>query len=228
MANVSHELRTPLNVILGYAQILRMSAGLDERQRRGIEAIHASGEYLLRLVSDVLDLARTEAGKTQLTPAAVHLHTLLHFVSHQMQLRAEQKGLTLACETESDLPAVVVVDEKRLTQVLLNLLGNAVKFTDQGRVTLRASAQPGDGLMVQLRFEVSDTGPGIPAWAAERIFKPFEQAGPQCRRAEGTGLGLAISRSIVGLMGGELRVHSMMGLGSRFWFDLQVRRADCR
>jgi len=221
LANMSHELRTPLNAVLGYAQLLKMAGGLDARQQRGVEAIHESGEHLLRLINDVLDLARIEAGKMQLMPAPASLSTILRFVSHVIGVRAEQKGLGFESETAADLPPAVMVDEKRLSQVLLNLLGNAVKFTAQGKVVLRARVLGSEASgAARLRFEVEDTGPGIAGDDIETIFQPFEQAGPAHQRAAGVGLGLAISRRIVHLMGSDIRVESEPGVGSRFWFDL--------
>ena len=221
LANMSHELRTPLNAILGYAQILDMAGGLDARQARGIVAIHESGQHLLRLINDILDLARVEAGKIDLLAVPTSMRGLLDFISGVIRVRAEDKGLLYSCEADDGLPATVMVDEKRLSQVLLNLLGNAVKFTNRGHVNLSVRALSIDGDAV-MRFAVEDSGAGIDAGDLDTIFKPFEQVGGVQQRAGGTGLGLAISRRLVQLMGSDIGVESQVGTGSRFWFDLQL------
>jgi signal transduction histidine kinase len=222
LASMSHELRTPLNAVLGYAQILKMSEGLDARQLRGLDAIHEGGEHLLRLINDILDLARIEAGKLQLMPSPASLAGVLRFVSHVIQVRVDPQHVAFRCEKEGELPAAVMVDEKRLSQVLLNLLGNAVKFTARGSVTLTVLSLPDSGGHARLRFTVEDTGSGIAPEDLETIFQPFEQVGPMKQRAGGAGLGLAISRRIVQMMGSDIRVHSEPGAGSRFWFDLRL------
>ncbi|NRF68463.1 response regulator [Aquincola sp. S2] len=222
LASMSHELRTPLNAILGYAQILQMDEALDARQHRAVDAVRDSGEHLLHLIDDILDLARIEAGRLQLVPAPASLSLNLHFVTDAIRVRAEPKGLAFSCEMD-ELPAMVMVDEKRLSQVLLNLLGNAVKFTARGEVRLRVQALPTDDAdTVTVRFSVEDTGPGISPEDAQRLFRAFEQAGPTSQQAGGTGLGLAISKRIVEAMGGDLLLESALGKGSRFWFDLQL------
>jgi signal transduction histidine kinase/Na+/proline symporter/DNA-binding NarL/FixJ family response regulator len=222
LANMSHELRTPLNAILGYAQILQLSEGLTERQRTGFATIQASGEHLLTLIVDILDLAKIEAGKAELHPAAVELGAFLAAIDDIIRVRAEQKQLRFDCEVEPGLPQVIAVDEQRLRQVLLNLLGNAVKFTDAGRVVL-AVRQTGRELgHAQLRFEVRDTGPGITPGQRERLFQPFEQGGDSQHRQGGTGLGLAISREWMRVMGSDIEVESRPGAGSVFWFELSV------
>ena len=230
LAQMSHELRTPLNAIIGYAQLLkRERLPLNERQAAGLATIHESGQHLLTLINDILDLARVEAGKMDLHPAAVHLGAFLRVVVDIMRVKAEEKGLSFHYEPAADLPEAVMIDETRLRQVLLNLLGNAVKFTDRGSVSLRVSTAPpdpndGDGAM-RLRFEVADSGIGMSAQQRERLFQPFEQVGDARRRAAGTGLGLAISQQLVRLMGGTIRVDSAPGKGSTFSFELAVRAA---
>jgi signal transduction histidine kinase len=224
LANMSHELRTPLNAILGYSQILQMSGTADAAQRRGLAAIQEGGEHLLRLINDILDLARIEAGKMQLMPAAASVSAIVSFVSGVVGMKASEKRLPFECRAADDLPAVVV-DEKRLAQVLINLLGNAVKFTACGSVRLCVEPVAGDDdEHACLRFSVEDTGPGIEQADLAMIFEPFEQGGSAAQRAGGAGLGLAISRRIVGLMGGDIRVESAPGAGSRFWFDLRLPR----
>jgi PAS domain S-box-containing protein len=218
LANMSHELRSPLNGILGYAQILERDPALDERQRAGVDVIRKSGEHLLTLINDILDLARIEAGKVTLYPVDVALVRFLRTVIEIVNVKAAQKGLELVCEQPADLPQTVRTDEKRLRQVLLNLLTNAVKFTDQGRITLRVRFVPPP----RLAFEVRDTGIGIAAHEREIIFAPFEQAGDVRRREAGTGLGLTISRQYVRLMGGDIEVESEPGRGSVFRFEVDA------
>jgi signal transduction histidine kinase/ActR/RegA family two-component response regulator len=226
LASMSHELRTPLNAILGYTQILKRDKSLTPPQQTGISTIQQGGHHLLALINDVLDLSRVEAGKMEFHPKPVRLGELLTVVADIMRVRAEQKHLHFELELVGGLPLAISVDETRLRQVLLNLLGNALKFTDRGSVRLRVTPLPraeGDALdLARLRFEVLDTGIGIAADHAELIFRPFEQVGDASRRAGGTGLGLAISRQLVQLMGGELNVDSSSGKGSRFWFDVPM------
>ncbi|AJY39894.1 amino acid permease [Burkholderia humptydooensis] len=222
LANMSHELRTPLNAILGYAQWFRRDAAAGERQVRAASIIKQSGEHLLMLITDILDLAKIEAGKLDLCPGPAGLDGVLSSVMDIIRVKSEEKGLACVLDAASDLPPSVWIDDKRLRQVLLNLLGNAVKFTSRGRVELRVSLlQPADEL-ARVRFEVRDTGVGIAHDRLTSIFDPFEQAGEAQSRAGGTGLGLSISRQLVRLMGGEIEVESEPGAGSRFWFDLEL------
>ncbi len=226
LARMSHELRTPLNAVLGYTQILKMDGNLTGRQRAGLDHIQTSGEHLLTLIVDILDLSRIEAGKTELLVAPTVLRPLLQGVGDIVRLKAEEKGLAFNVLAHPELPASVMADEKRLRQVLINLLGNAVKFTDRGHVTLSVTPEPGTtGGSTRVRFEVSDSGVGIEPAALRRLFQPFEQAGEAHHRAAGTGLGLAISRQLVELMGGEIHVHTRHGEGSRFWFVLDFPEA---
>lgn len=227
LANMSHELRTPLNAILGFAYILKQRTNHTGIQTDGLNIIQRSGEHLLTLINDVLDLAKIEAGKLEINPAPLPLHTFLREIADIIRARAEAKNLTLTYEPLSPLPDVVLADETRLRQVLINLLGNAVKFTEQGHVTLTVEVLPPEaeeervekGTATRLRFQVEDTGVGIDPEQLEQVFQPFEQAGEANKRAEGTGLGLAISRQIVQLMGSRLQVKSLLGQGSTFWFD---------
>ena len=226
LANMSHELRTPLNAILGYADILKRNPEIGSSARAGLDIIQHSGEHLLTLINDILDLARIEAGKLEIHSAPFNLTGFLRQIMGIIQARAEIKNLSLSFETPSPLPVVIVADETRLRQVLLNLLGNAVKFNDEGSVSLTVRALPQTPGMVAnmacLRFQVEDSGIGIAADQLERIFQPFEQTGEILRQEEGTGLGLAISRQIVQQMGGQLQVNSELGRGSTFWFDLTL------
>jgi len=224
LANMSHELRTPLNGILGYAEILNRDPGLTTRQKDGLGIIYNSGQHLLTLINDVLDLAKVEANRLELIPAPLNLPAFLADVAALMNMAAQQGGLHFIYQADPDLPVLVNADEKRLRQVLLNLLGNAVKFTERGSIILRVNNKQGSrGAEEQrgnatplppchpaplLRFEVADTGPGIPADQHEKIFQPFEQVGDSQQRGQGTGLGLVISQRLVELMGGRIRVES--------------------
>jgi signal transduction histidine kinase len=222
LANMSHELRTPLNAVLGYAQLLTMDGGLSPRQERGLNTIHESGEHLLALINDILDLARIEAGRTELNPMALPLPGFLQAALELMLVKADEKQLALVFEAGPGLPRYVLADERRLRQVLLNLLGNAIKFTERGTVTLRASAEPQGLSRVLLGVEVEDTGVGMHPDDLERIFRPFEQVGDAGNRSGGTGLGLAITRALVNDMGGRIQVHSELGRGSRFRVELPL------
>jgi signal transduction histidine kinase/DNA-binding NarL/FixJ family response regulator len=221
LANMSHELRTPLNGILGYAQILKKSTNLTAQQRNGLEIIHHSGEHLLTLINDVLDLSKIEARKMELHPHDFHFSTFLENLVQMFKVRVRQ-DIAFIYQPIAPLPTFVRADEKRLRQVLLNLLGNAIKFTEQGHVTFRVSVADHDWPSGQpkLRFEVEDTGVGISAAQLDTIFQPFQQAGDNRRQVEGTGLGLTITRQLVQLMGSEIQVKSQLGQGSTFWFDV--------
>jgi len=221
LANMSHELRTPLNAILGYAQLLQR-AQLEDKQMKAVRVINHSGNHLLSLITDILDLSKIEAGKMDLYNLPLDLRAAIDAVHEMVRFPAEQKALTLSVVVADGVPQAIKADEKRLRQILLNLLGNAVKFTASGRVALVVSlleAAKGNAL---LRFEVQDSGSGLSPEDIERIFRPFEQAGSIERREAGTGLGLAISRQLVRLMNSEIHVQSRVGHGSSFWFDIRV------
>jgi PAS domain S-box-containing protein len=222
LSNMSHELRTPLNGILGYAQILKRERELKPDQRTGLTIIEQSGNHLLDLINDILDLSKIEAHKMELCPTEFNLADFLEGVAGMMRIQAEAKDIACAYTVTGDLPRRIRADAKRLRQVLVNLLGNAVKFTQRGSVELHVKRVDAESDPVTLRFEVKDTGEGIPASQIERIFLPFEQAGDRRRRAEGTGLGLAISQRFVQAMGSELHVTSTVGEGSTFWFDVAL------
>ena len=219
LSNMSHELRTPLNGILGYAQILERDPALVERQLAGVSVIRKSGEHLLTLINDILDLAKIEAGKMELYLADLQFPQFVQSIIDIVDVKAVQKGVNLVCDIAPDLPQWIRADEKRLRQVLLNLLSNAVKFTDRGQVVLRIQFAPPD----RLRFEVQDTGVGIAANQLDAIFQPFEQVGETQRRFSGTGLGLTISQQYVRLMGGDIEVESRVGQGSTFRFELEAQ-----
>lgn len=215
LGNMSHELRTPLNAVIGYAYWLNRT-DLNIKQRAAVTAIQSSGEHLLAMISDILDIAKIEAGKFELVAAPFDLRECLAGVGDMFRLPAEQKGLNFTLDIAPDAPGVVVADRKRLRQVLINLLGNAIKFTETGGVALRVSVVAADSQGVRLRFVVEDTGVGVAADQLDAIFRPFEQVGDQVSRAGGAGLGLSITRQIVEMMDGELDVDSQLGLGSRF------------
>ncbi|MFW5683624.1 MAG: ATP-binding protein [Spirochaetota bacterium] len=221
LANISHDLRTPLNGILGYAQILARDTGLDSRTREAVAIIEKSGNHLLNLINDILDVSRIEAQKLVLMPDSFRLTGFLDDIADIVTLHARQKGLEIHTEFDPDLPPAVIGDQKRLRQVLLNLLNNAVKFTESGEVWFRAQrvdGTPGEG--VTLRFEIEDTGVGIPEEEQEDIFSPFKQLSKHIQSEEGTGLGLAIVKRLVEMMGGVVGVESTPGEGSRFHFTV--------
>lgn len=225
LANMSHELRTPLNGILGYAQILERSKVLPEEERHGVKIIHQCGSHLLSLINDVLDISKIEARKLELTPESIYLPALLQGVVEISQIRAQQKNITFYYEPDANLPSGVITDEKRLRQVLINLLGNAIKFTDKGSVTFQIrqlELNHHQFSSASLRFLVKDTGVGISNQDIQKLFQAFEQVGEHQRQAEGTGLGLAISQQIVQFMGGKIQVQSQLGIGSEFYFDLEL------
>lgn len=225
LANMSHELRTPLNGILGYAQILRFSSRLTENEQKGIDIIYQCGNHLLTLINDILDFAKIEARKMDLVFTHFHLPALLQGVSEIFRIRAEQKSIQFDYLPDSELPLMIYMDDKRLRQILINLLGNAIKFTQKGKVTFQVSVlhkteiDP-DQTRYCIRFAVHDTGVGIAPEVLTNIFLPFEQAETKHYQPEGTGLGLAISQKIAQLMGSQIYVTSQLEVGSTFWFDL--------
>lgn len=217
LATMSHELRTPLNGILGYVQILNKNSELTPKQRDGLTIIRNSGEHLLTLINDILDLSKIEAQRMELEEDGFSLKEMLESICAIIQVRAAQKNLTFRYEPLSELPVAVYGDEMRLRQVLLNLLGNAVKFTEQGGILLKVGYHNAN-----IRFQVEDSGIGIAPEALRLIFQPFQQADKRGAKVEGTGLGLAISNQLVNLMGGQIQVDSRAGAGSKFWFELQL------
>ena len=221
LANMSHEIRTPMNAILGYAQILGRDASLQSHQREAIDTIEKSGDGLLALINDVLDLSKIEAGRMELQEADFSLNALIDSLDAMFTHRCEQKGLEWKVEWNVALNLRVHGDEGKLRPVLINLLGNAVKFTDTGEVVLRIVKirpnPPGE----RYRFEIIDTGVGISAEDRAKIFDPFYQ-GEQRVKTEGTGLGLTISQRQIQLMGGQLHLESEPGTGSRFFFTLPL------
>jgi len=245
LANMSHELRTPLNAILGFAQLMARDTGLTDEQQENLETIGRSGEHLLGLINDVLELSKIEAGRVALHKECFDLHRLLDGLEEIFHHRATGKGLMLIFDRSSDVPQYVRTDEGKLRQVLMNILGNAVKFTREGGVTLRVASacldlRGGSAFKAlphekqdsfregksRLFFEVEDTGPGIAPEELDAVFDPFAQTKSGQMSQEGTGLGMPISRQFVHLMGGDLTVRSELGVGTLFKFDVQIELAD--
>ena len=222
LANMSHELRTPLNGILGYAQILNKSKTLLEKEKQGVDVIYQCGSHLLTLINDVLDLSKIEARKLELHSTEVHLPSFLKSLVKMLVVKADQKDINLIYQPSTQLPIGVEVDEKRLRQVLINLLGNAIKFTEQGSVSLTVDVISQNDEKVYLFFQITDTGVGIAEADLSRLFEAFEQGGDRQKQAEGTGLGLAISQRIIRLMGGQIQVTSTLNQGSKFSFSLEL------
>ncbi len=223
LANMSHELRTPLNAILGYTQILERNTTLSPEVQEKISIIEQSGEHLLTLINDILDLSKIEAGKLELQPVEMNLPIFFKEVVHLFEWRAQQKGLEFLYErhfgaalSPQSFPNIIIADAKRLRQVLLNLLSNAVKFTETGQVVLSVTYLP-----QSMRIVVKDSGRGIATTDMDTIFKPFRQVGDQ-QQIEGTGLGLPICRKLVALMGSELKVSSILGQGSVFSLEIPL------
>lgn len=238
LANMSHELRTPLNSILGYVQILKRRQPLPNSLTEDLDIIYRSGDHLLALINDVLDLAKIEAGREEIDATPTDLPSLLQSVGKMVRAQAQRKDLPFTTDIAPDLPQYLLVDARILRQILLNLLNNAVKFTEYGQVLMRVapvlSHEPTNGTllplqnehdttpMVTIRFQVIDTGPGLTEEQQERIFRPFEQVGDSRHDSQGTGLGLPICRRLLQLMGSDLRVTSTVGEGSTFSFLLNL------
>lgn len=222
LANMSHELRTPLNGILGYAQIMLRDKKIADKHLSGIKIINKSGEYLLTLINDVLDIAKIEAGHIELYPESFHFHSFLQDIVDIFVVRAHQKNISFHFDARSPLPEGVHTDPKRLRQIIINLLSNAVKFTEQGGVTFSVGYQDDD----YIRFQVSDTGIGIAEQDIASIFSPFQQVSDAMHKSEGTGLGLSITNTLVEHMGSQLNVESELGKGTTFWLTLHLPEAE--
>ena len=222
LAHMSHELRTPLNGILGYAQLLEHDSTLTSEQVEKARVITHSGEHLLTLINDLLDLAKIEAGRLDLQARRFELPHLLKHVADITAVSAEQAGIGFECQLGSDLPALLFGDERAIRQVLLNLLGNAVKFTERGTVSFRVGTENMSENACRIRFEIEDTGPGIASADLQRIFEPFERSSTTTH-VEGTGLGLSITKRLVHAMRGTLDVTSQVGKGSLFRITLDLQ-----
>ena len=229
LANMSHELRTPLNAILGFSQLMSRDDTITDRQQESLDIINRSGEHLLNLINDVLEMSKIEAGKTTLNQEPFDLHRLLETIQAMFKIKAESKGLWFQFELAENLPQYIISDPRKLRQLLINLLSNGVKFTQTGGVILRSFTCPSTQSKhnkVKLCFEVVDTGKGIAKAELNRLFDPFVQTAAGIQSQGGTGLGLAISRQFAELMGGTIKVDSILGEGSTFAFDIQVELVD--
>jgi signal transduction histidine kinase/ActR/RegA family two-component response regulator len=223
LATMSHELRTPLSGILGTTELL-LHTELSGQQREFLEASRSSGEQLARLINDVLDLSKIESGKLELVESECNLHDLVKDLSCSMMPLVEKKRLALEIDLAPELNQPILCDADRLRQILMNLVGNAIKFTLEGRIQIAVQVLWRKNRTVQLRFSVRDSGIGIPEERRHRLFKAFSQADSSAsRQFGGTGLGLSICRRLVGLMGGEIGLESQVGIGSVFWFTIPVQ-----
>jgi len=214
LANMSHEIRTPMNAVLGYAQILMRDETLAGNQKKSISSISKSGEHLLALINDVLDMSKIEAGKIKILPVSFHLHNMITDLKEMFRFKMEQKNLSFRININTEVPDIILADENRIRQILINLLGNASKFTEEGFVNLTAEIKNN-----HICISVEDSGSGIPEDKTESIFGAFEQTDMGMKTAGGTGLGLAISRQMSRLMGGDITVKSTVGKGSNFRFS---------
>lgn len=226
LSNMSHELRTPLNIILGFTQLMIRDRSLTAKQQEQLSTINRSGEHLLTLINDVLEMSKIEAGRVTLNESDFDLHHLLDWLFQMFQFKTQSRGLQFAVERADNLPQYIRTDESKLRQVLINLLSNAVKFTERGSVMLRVKGPEQDAKnrsQFPIRFEVEDTGSGISAGELQQLFQPFVQTEVGHKSQEGTGLGLVISQKFVNLMQGEITVSSRAGSGSQFRFTIPVQ-----
>ena len=226
LANMSHELRTPLNAVHGFSELIARDPDTTPNQNEKLNVIKRSSQHLLSLINSVLDMSKIEAGRTELETEQADLLVQLTDIGNMIKLRAENKNITFNLQLQSSLPQYVILDVSKLRQVLINLLSNAVAYTEAGSVTLRVDAEDLVDGGWKLHFEVEDTGVGIPAEDIETIYEPFAQVGLLSAKHQGTGLGLAISRQFIQLMGGDITVESTAGKGSVFRFEIPAEMAD--
>lgn len=228
LANMSHELRTPLNAILGFTQIMSRDPSLKREHQENLDIIGRSGEHLLELINDILEMSKIEAGRVTLNPSNFDLYRLLKSIEEMLQLKATSRGIHLLFEWDADVPQFIAGDEGKLRQVLINLLGNAIKFTQDGGVALRVHRKTPGTVQeaIAIEFQVEDTGPGIAPEELEHLFEPFTQTETGRKSQQGTGLGLPISRQFVQLMGGDITVTSQVDRGSTFKFSIQAKQVD--
>lgn len=225
LANISHELRTPLNSILGYTQLFQINQTLNQELEEGLTIIQRNGEHLLTLINDILDISKIEANQIQLVPVDFYLEQFLNNIYDLFKIPAKQKGIAFNYQPVTPLPKIVHADKIRLRQILINILGNAIKFTQTGTVTFKVGLVPTQNIDLKnqnILFQVEDTGIGIPAEELEKIFLPFQQLEDWKHHSEGSGLGLAISKKLVEMMGGKLHVKSTLKQGSTFWTELHL------
>jgi PAS domain S-box-containing protein len=228
LANMSHEIRTPMNAILGFSQLMLRDHDLTVRQCQYLGTINRSGEHLLALINDILEMSKIEAGRTTLNPSTFDLPVLLKDLEMMFRVRTDEKKLSFSVEVIGDVPRFIVTDINKLRQVFINVLGNAVKFTAKGAIGLRVHADREIATGPFLRFEVEDTGPGISPDEQDKLFRHFEQTKTGQQAGTGTGLGLAISREFVRLMGGDITVSSQVGKGSVFVVQLPLKEGDAQ
>ena len=229
LANMSHELRTPLNAILGFSQLMSRDATISDSQKESLDIINRSGEHLLNLINDILEMSKIEAGKLMLNETTFDLYRLLSTIEAMFRIRAENKGLWFKFDLDANLPQYIISDDRKLRQLLINLLSNAVKFTQSGGVTLKAFTCPTSSISnnkIKLCFSVTDTGKGIAETELDRLFDPFVQTASGIKSSGGTGLGLAISRQFAELMNGEITAESLLSKGSTFSVAVQAKLAD--
>jgi PAS domain S-box-containing protein len=226
LANMSHEIRTPMNAILGFSQLMLRDPALTDTQHQHLDTINRSGEHLLALINDILEMSKIEAGRIRLQRSNFDLHALLGDVERMFRLRTDTRGLEFSVQCTGMVPQFVRADEGRLRQIFINLVSNAVKFTEQGGIAVRLDAAPVGERSVRLHGEVEDTGPGIAADELPRLFREFEQTETGHRAGVGTGLGLAISREFARLMGGDMTAESEVGRGTIFRFEMLAELAE--
>ncbi|MGL5833632.1 MAG: ATP-binding protein, partial [Waterburya sp.] len=238
LANMSHELRTPLNAILGFTQLMTRDASIGKEQQENLKIINRSGEHLLKLINDILEMSKIEVGQITLNQSQFDLHIMLKSIEEMLRLKANAKNLNLSFNIASDVPRIIDADEGKLRQIIINLLGNALKFTERGSIVLRVNKEsnyklPGEQQVeflfadtYSLCFAVEDTGPGVEEAELGKLFTPFEQTKVGRVSNEGTGLGLSICHKFVELMGGELKAKSTVGQGSVFYFQIPLREQE--
>ncbi len=222
LASMSHELRTPLNAILGFTQLMNRDRSLSAEHQEQLKTINRAGEHLLALINDILEMSKIEAGRTTLNESCFNLTSMLESLESMLRLKAQSKGLQLIFDLAPELQPVIKADEGKLRQVLINILGNAIKFTKSGGVSLRAKVGTSEASTCELIFEVEDTGPGIAPEEIDNLFEAFGQTQTGRESGQGTGLGLPISRKFIELMGGEIKVSSTVGQGTVFVFNILV------
>jgi signal transduction histidine kinase/DNA-binding NarL/FixJ family response regulator len=225
LANMSHELRTPMNVILGFSQLMQRDTSLHLEQREQLNAINRSGEHLLALINDVLEISKIETGQMALDISSFDIRAFFHDLKEMFDSSTDAMGLHFDIVGINDLPQYALIDEKKLRQVLINLLGNAVKFTDQGGITMRVAVEDAAADKIRLKVEIEDTGVGIAEDELDKVFAYFEQTASGRAKKSGTGLGLALSRDFARMMGGDITVTSKEGKGSTFRVEINIRKA---